>query len=99
DDNNKEKVTTKHLELPADVANGIMFTLLKNVQPDVPMTTVSYVAATPKPRLVKLEIIQQGLKPFSIGSQNHKALLYSIKVNIGGLNGAIGSLIGKTHAD
>jgi hypothetical protein len=99
DEHNQEKVITKHLELPTDVANGIMFTLLKNVQPDVPMTTVSYVAATPKPRLVKLEMIQQGLKPFSIGSQSHKALLYSIKVNIGGLTGAIVSLMGKRPPD
>ncbi len=99
DDDNQEKVITKRLELPPDVANGIVFTLLKNVQPDVPKTTVSYVAATPKPRLVNLEIIPQGQKPFMIGSHNHKALLYSIKVKIGGVTGAIASLIGKQPPD
>src|SRR6266446_5638176 len=99
DDHNQEKVTTERLELPADVANGILFTLLKNIQPDVPKTTVSYVAATPKPRLVNLEIIPQGQKPFSIGSVKHKALLYSIKVKIGGVTGAIASLIGKQPPD
>jgi len=99
DDHNQEKVTSKRLELPPDVANGILFTLLKNVQPDVPKTTVSYVAATPKPRLVNLEITPQGQKPFSIGSYNHKALLYSVKVRIGGIAGAIASLIGKQPPD
>jgi len=99
DDDNQEKVTTERLELPADVANGILFTLLKNVQPNVPKTTVSYVATTPKPRLVNLEIIPQGQKPFSIGSHNHKALLYSIKVKIGGITGVVASLLGKKPPD
>jgi len=99
DDHNQEKVVTERLELPADVANGMLFTLLKNVQPDVPKTTVPYVATTPKPRLVNLEIIPQGHKPFSIGSHNHKALLYSIKVKIGGITGVIASLMGKKPPD
>jgi hypothetical protein len=72
-DDGKEKVLTERLELPPDVANGILFTLLKNVQRSAPRTTVSYVAATPKPRLMNLEIIPQGQKPFSIGSYSHKA--------------------------
>jgi hypothetical protein len=55
DDHSTEKLLTEHLELPPDVANGILFTLVKNVQPSVPKTTVSYVAVTPKPRLVNLE--------------------------------------------
>jgi len=99
DEHNHEKVITERLKLPADVANGIVFALLKNVRPDVPKTTVSYVAASPKPRLVKLEIIQQGRTPFTIGRQSHQALRYSIKVNIGGLAGAIISLMGKQPPD
>jgi hypothetical protein len=92
-------VIIERLALPADVANGILFTLLKNVQPDALKTTVSYVATTPKPRLVNLEIIPQGQKPFSIGSHNHKALLYSIKVKIGGITGVVASLLGKKPPD
>jgi hypothetical protein len=99
DDHNQEKVTTEHLKLPSDLANGILFTLLKNVQPDVPKTTVSYVAATPKPRVVNLEIVPQGQKPFSIGSHTHEALLYAIKVKIGGIAGALASFMGKQPAD
>ena len=55
-DEGKEKVEREHLELPPDLANGMILTLLKNVRPDAPPKTLSYVAATPKPRLVKLEI-------------------------------------------
>ena len=46
------KVEAEHMELPPDVANGLVLTLLKNVRPGAP-ATVSFVAATPKPRLVK----------------------------------------------
>ncbi len=100
DDHNQEKVTTtEHLELPTDLANGILFTLLKNVQPEAPKTTVSYVAATPKPRVVNLEIVPQGQKPFSIGSHTHKALLYAIKVKIGGVAGAIATITRKQPPD
>jgi len=95
DDHGKERVLTERLDLPPDVANGLVFTLLKDVEPSVPQTTVSYVAATPKPRLVHLEIIPQGRVPFSIGSYTHKAFRYMVKVKISGTAGLIARLVGK----
>ena len=95
-DDGKEKLLSERLELPPDVAN---VTLLKNVQRSVPRTTVSYVAATPKPRLVSLEIIPQGQKPFSIGSYSHKAIHYVVKVKIGGVAGLVAHLLGKQPPD
>jgi hypothetical protein len=95
DDYGKERVLTERLDLPPDVANGLLFTLLKDVDPNVPQTTVSYVAATPKPRLVHLEIIPQDQVPFSIGSYTHKAFRYAVKVKIGGVAGLIAHLVGK----
>ena len=59
-DKGKEKVVAQRLELPPDVANGLLFTLMKNIKPSVPQTTVSMVATTPKPRLVKLAIRPAG---------------------------------------
>ena len=95
DDRGKERVLTERLKLPPDVANGLVFTLLKDVEPSVPQTTVSYVVATPKPRLVYLEIIPQDQVHFSIGSYTHKAFRYMVKVKIGGLAGLIARLTGK----
>src|SRR5207247_9759885 len=46
----KEKVIAQRMDLPPDVANGLLFTLIKDVNPSVPRTTVSMVATTPKPR-------------------------------------------------
>jgi hypothetical protein len=98
DDHGKERVLTERLELPPNVANGLVFTLLKDVEPSVPQTTVSYVVATPKPRLVRLEIIPQDQVPFSIGSYTHKAFRYMVKVKIGGVAGLIAHLMGKQPA-
>lgn len=51
-DGGKDKVETDHLDLPPDLANGLVLTLLKNIRPDAAETKVSYLAFTPKPRLV-----------------------------------------------
>jgi hypothetical protein len=95
DDHGTETVLTERLDLPPDVANGLLFTLLKDLDPNIPQTTVSYVAGMPKPRLVHLEIIPQQQESFSIGSHGHKAIRYAVKVKIGGVAGLIAPLMGK----
>jgi hypothetical protein len=47
-------------ELLPDLANGIFPILLKNLQPNAAQVTLSMVAATPKPRIVKLKITAEG---------------------------------------
>ncbi len=95
----KEKVIVQRMKLPPDVANGLLFTLMKDVNPSVPRTTVSMVATTPKPRLVKLAILPQGEEPFTIGSFRHKAMHYVVKVEIGGVTGFLARLMGKQPPD
>ena len=63
DDDGKQKEISERMELPPDIANGIVPTLLKNIQPTTSPVTVSMVAATPKLRLVKLAITSQGEEP------------------------------------
>src|SRR5947208_8584062 len=50
DHDGKEKVLKQKLKLPPDLANGLMFTLVKDIEPSAPRTTVSMLATTPKPR-------------------------------------------------
>ena len=99
DDRGKEKVIAQRMELPPDVANGLLLTLMKDIKPSVPRTTVSMVATTPKPRLVKLAILPQGEEPFTIGSFHHKAMHFVVKVEIGGVTGFLARLMGKQPAD
>jgi hypothetical protein len=99
DEDGKEKVTQARLKLPPDVANGIIFIMLKNVGPDVAQTSVSMVAATPEPRLVKVVISPQGEEPFSIGGSKRTAMHYVLKIEIGGLSGFLAPLLGKQPPD
>ena len=98
-DDGKEKTETDHLELPPDVANGMVLTLLKNVRSNAPGAEVSFVAATPKPRLVKLAITSQGEESFSFAGSRRKATHYVVKVEIGGITGALAPLLGKQPSD
>jgi hypothetical protein len=99
DEDGKEKKIEERLELPPDVANGMILALLKNISPKKPKTTVSMVAITPKPRLVNLELIPTGEEPFSTAASGRKAMHYVVKVHVPGVTGAVASLLGKTPPD
>jgi hypothetical protein len=97
-DHGEQKVEDERLDLPEDLANGIL-TLLKNVAPGAPPPTLSMIAATPKPRLVKLAITAAGADPFSTGGTRRTAAHYVIKVEIGGVAGLVAPLVGKQPPD
>ena len=99
DKDGKEEAITDHLKLPADISNGILLTLLKNIRPDASQTVVSMVAATPKPRLVKLLISPEGEDSFSVGGSPRRATRYALKVEIGGVAGVVAPLVGKQPPD
>jgi hypothetical protein len=99
DHDGNEKVLHQKLELPPDLANGLMFTLVKDIDPSAPQTTVSMLVTTPKPRLVKLAIFPEGEKPLSSGSTGHKAMLYDVKVQIGGMAGLLARVMRKQPPD
>jgi hypothetical protein len=99
DGKEKEEVISERLKLPPDIANGIVLTLLKNIRPETPRTTVSFVAVTPKPRVVKLHIVPEGEESFTTGGAKRKATHYVVKVEIGGLSGLVAPLLGKQPPD
>ena len=99
DEDGKEKVEDEKLDLPTDVANGIMIVLLKNLSSKTVPSTASYVAATPKPRLVKLDISAAGSESFSIAGSARRATHYVVKADIGGLAGLLAPLVGKQPPD
>lgn len=98
-DEGKEKIIEERMELPSDLANGMVLTLVKNIAPDIASTTVSMLVATPKPRLVKLVITPAGAEPFTVGRASYKATRFNVKVEIGGLAGLIAPLLGKQPKD
>src|SRR5262249_45149063 len=99
DDDGKEKVYDERMKLPPDLANGLILTLLKNIKPETPETTVSYVVPTPKPRLVKLVFRPMPEEPFTTGGAAHTATRYLVKIDVPGIAGVIAPMLGKEPPD
>jgi hypothetical protein len=99
DERGNEQSIDEAMSMPEDVANGLLFTLLRHIDPGVPQTVVSEVAMTPKPRLVSLIITPQGEESFTSGNSRYKATHFVVKVKIGGLAGLLAPLVGKKPPD
>jgi hypothetical protein len=99
DEDGEEKEERGQFELPSNLMNGMLPILLKNIPPGDKQTTVALVAATPKPRLVKLMISAVGEAKFLAGGAVRKATEYRIKVEIGGILGFLAPLVGKQPED
>jgi len=99
DEHGQSKTEREQIALPADLANGIMPIMLKNVRADAPPSQLSMIVATPKPRLVKLKLQKPYEDRFTTGSAQRKALHYVLKVDIGGLAGLIAPIAGKEPPD
>jgi hypothetical protein len=99
EDDGKEKTISERMKLPPDLANGMVTTLLGDIDPKALKSTVSMLAATPKPRLVKLEISPAGDDTFTVGGVAGKAQRFVVHVDIGGISGVIAPLIGKQPPD
>jgi hypothetical protein len=99
DNHGAQKSESEKLELPPDLANGIIITLLKNVSRTAVPKSLSFIAATPKPRLVKLAVSVAGEDRFSVAGSMRRATHYVLKVEIGGVSGLLAPLVGKQPAD
>ncbi len=91
----KEQVKTDHLQLPPDLANGMVPLVVENMGSAAPPKTVSLVVATPKPLVVKLVITKRGEDNYSLVGSPRKAIHYEIKIELGGVAGIVAPLIGK----
>jgi hypothetical protein len=95
----KDEVATDRMKMPSDLYNGLVTSVVKNVSPDAGETKVSMIVATPKPRLVKLDILPQAPETFHLAGFPHKATVYQIKIELGGVAGVVAPIIGKQPPD
>lgn len=94
----RQKVDTDEIVAPPNLVNGLMSVLLKNSGGAAP-PRLSYVAATPKPRMVDFDVRVAGLDTFITGQTRRKATHYVVKVKIGGLTGLLARVLGKVPPD
>jgi hypothetical protein len=100
DDRGQPKAGAAHLDLPPDLANGLVLTLLKNIDPSAPPKTLTIVvAATPKPRIVTLELANAGRERFTTGVVAREATHFVLKPKVGGLAGIVAPFVGKAPPD
>ena len=90
---------TEHMDIPPDLSNGLIFNLIKNLQSNAPEVKVSYLAASAKPRMVKLAITKEKEAQFTVAARRIKAVVWDIKAELGGLTGIVAPMIGKQPPD
>jgi hypothetical protein len=94
-DGGKAKVITKQMNLPPDLANGLLMILAKNIDPGAARTSVSMLNVSTNPTLVRVNFSPQPEATFHVGATPYKAQQYLLKIEVAGIKGKIAPLIGK----
>jgi hypothetical protein len=97
--NGGEAAKTEHMDLPPDLANGLLFNLIKNLPKDSPRIEVSYLALSTKPRMVKLAIAMEKEQQFTVAGRPLNAVEWDVKPELGGLTGLVAPMIGRQPPD
>jgi len=90
----KEELLAGAFTLPQDVYNGIFVTMLLNL-PRGASGTVNFLAFTPKPEIIKLELTLKGEQTVRIGDLSRKAIQYAFQPDIGMIRELLGKATGK----
>ena len=99
DKNDKIHVESEHIDLPDDLANGFVGTLLLNAPPHTTPFRVGMLAPINSGRLIRLLISPEGEQPFHTTGQTLKATVFRIHPELGGIVGLIARLIGLQPKD
>jgi hypothetical protein len=99
DKNGKTRVESKHMDLPADLANGFVGTVLLNVPHNTPPFQVGMLAAIAGGRLVRLRISPEEEHAVQLAGQTFNATVFRIHPELGGFVSVIARLIGLQPKD
>jgi len=99
DNNGKVHIESEHMDLPDDLANGFVGTLLLNVPHNTTPFRVRILAPVRGGRLIRILISPEGEQPFQTAGQTLKATVFRIHPELGGIVGVIASLIGLQPKD
>jgi hypothetical protein len=100
DKDGKEKVETSQIDVPPDLANGIIGAMLLNLSSKTPDMSVGMVLPAGKGRLVRLHITPEGTRSFTpVVGEHRTANLFRIKIDLGGIAGVVAPMIGKQPSD
>ena len=94
----REKVLDGTLDLPLDVYNGMVLTVVKNLSGGAG-ETVHMVAFTPAPKLIKLELVPAGDHKILAGASEKSATRYVLKPILGTWTKLFASVLGRMPPD
>jgi hypothetical protein len=92
-----EETAEGEFQMPPDLYNGMALLILKNMAGD--RVTGQLAAFLPKPRLLRMELRREGEDRVTFAGHPKQATRYLVELEIGGLTGAVASLIGKDPPD
>jgi hypothetical protein len=92
-------VESTHIDLPDDLANGFVGTLLVNVPPNTPPFRMGILTPVFGGRLIRILISPEGEQPFQKAGQTLKATVFRIHPELGGILGMIATLFGVQPKD
>jgi hypothetical protein len=95
----RDEVKTDHMKLPASLCNGLLPQIVQNMPRGVQELKMGYIAATPKPRVVTLNVHRDGLDKFNLAGAGRQAAKYRVHVELGGIAGVVAPIIGKEPPD
>ena len=99
DKNGRAHVANKHMDLPDDLANGFVGTLLLNVPPNTAPFRAGMLAPVGGGRLVRLLISPEDEQTVHLEGQTLKAIVFRIHPELGGIVGMIAKLLGLQPKD
>jgi len=82
DEDSTEETLAGSFEMPSDVYNGLLSTLMKNMAPATP-ATVQIIAFTPKPRLVTILLKPAAEDPMSVNEAPVIATRFVVRPQLG----------------
>jgi hypothetical protein len=99
DKNGRIRVESKHINMPNDLANGIVGTLLLNVSNNTTPFRVGMLAPVGGGRLIQLLISSEGEQTVHLSGQTLPATVFRIHPELRGIVGMIARLIGLQPKD
>jgi hypothetical protein len=96
----KTKQESSHIALPPDVSNGILGPMLGSISSTGPGVTVGMVLPIGKGRLIKLHVTPDSTGAFNaVEGAARTATIFRVRLDLGGIVGAIAPIVGKQPAD
>ena len=99
DKNGNIHIENHHIDVPDDLANGFVGTLLLNAPENTTPFRVGMLVPVNGARLIRILISPEGEQIFHTTGQTRRVMVYRIHPELGGIVGMIASLIGLQPKD